>query len=106
MPGCLFLACTSDDLELRIQAARGQDDEYVSCVSGNSCHEPRCSFNPCKLQGFLVSSVTLHKKPLSFEDVAFLEVLIDDDKGNGLRCKFPRRAASYASGTADNVMIR
>src|SRR5690348_15234989 len=106
MPRSLFLACTSDDLELWIQATSGQDNKYVSRVSSNSCHEPRCSFNSCKLQDLLVSSITLHEEPVSFENVAFFEVLINDDKRNRLRCKFPRGAASYTSGTADDVMIR
>src|SRR5690349_3700722 len=106
MPGSLFLACARDDLELWIQATSGQDNKYVSRVGSNSCHQPGCSFNSCNLQGFLVSSITLHEEPIFFENVAFFEVLIDDDKRNRLRCKFPRGAASYASGTADNVMIR
>src|SRR4051794_34549292 len=103
--GVLF-AGTGDDLQLGIHCSRSKNDVDVNCVSRGSRDETFSVFDPRLTQDLLVSGIASLGKP-ALVAIAFKLglVSVDHDKRHGFARQLARYTATYASCTANDVML-
>src|SRR5580704_12293714 len=101
----VFFAGAGDDLQLGIQAARGEHDVEIRGIGGGGRDQSPSALDMSIAKSLFLGGVTDHDQPIAPIAGCLCFVRLDDYEGSGPGSQFAGDAAADAACAAKNVVI-